>query len=196
MEEPARNERSLNAKVRRAVAMVNAAQHNGNQKKVFSRVAKMLAAPNTDRRISSDELIAKLQRLHPKAPVDRQMPNMPIDAPLPNIVEDKFVEHLRRVCNGSAPGPSGWSFELVASLLDNPLCVRGLVCIARDIAGGKLDARFKEYLLSSRVVGIPKGEDDVRPISIGEVLIRATASYVSFPCIAAAAELFKPMQLA
>ena len=45
----------------------------------------------------------------------------------------------QRLKNGAAPGPSGWTGELIAPLVDDPECLDGLGALVADIINGDLD---------------------------------------------------------
>jgi hypothetical protein len=62
--------------------------------------------------------------------------------------------------------------EMIAVLTRSEDALKALARIVTDIHSGRLDDRFKEYLLCSRLFGIPKGGDDVRPIAVGEPLYK------------------------
>jgi hypothetical protein len=56
---------------------------------------------------------------------------------------------MRKVANGSAPGPSGWTGELIKALVGDADCLAGLVALVEDIINGDLDDSARKYLLSS-----------------------------------------------
>jgi len=101
----------------------------------------------------------------------------------------------QKLANGAAPGPSGWTGELVQALTGDPECVRCICILVEDIINGNLRPDARSYLLASTLHPIPKGDGGIRPIAVGEVWYKLAASYVmdsvrdSFPA------LFEPIQM-
>jgi len=82
--------------------------------------------------------VESLRKLHPPAS-ESKCPSLPDSAPrihVDGVVLSDLV--MRKVANGSAPGPSGWSGELVKALLGDADCLAGLVTLVEDIVYGDL----------------------------------------------------------
>lgn len=74
--------------------------------------------------------------------------------------------------NGSAPGPSGWTAEMVRVLTEDPDCLTGLVMLIQDITNGNLPDSIKPFLLPSNLIGLDKNAGtSVCPIAIGEIFV-------------------------
>ena len=63
---------------------------------------------------------------------------------------------MRKVANGSAPGPSGWTGELIKALVGDADCLAGLVALVEDIINGDLDDGARKLLLSSSLIASEK----------------------------------------
>jgi len=76
--------------------------------------------------------------------------------------------------DGSAGGPSQWSGHMLAVLANDTVCLRGLMCMVNDIINGHLSPQARSFITASRLTPIYKDAqtDRVRPIAIGEVLLR------------------------
>ena len=122
-----------------------------------------------------------------------------MDPPLQNdgVIVDKnnVLQLIKHMATGAAPGPSGRTAELLLVLLDDEVCSAAIHALVGDICNGRLSPASREWLLSSRLLAVPKssGSNAVRPIAIGEVLYRVASAYLAslisphlrqlFPCI-------------
>ena len=155
----------------------------------LSRAAKALfqrSSPRTD-----PQAIDILANLHPSHPSV-----LPPDLPeLNDVIVDGERLHgiIKRMATGAAPGPTGWTAELLLTLWEDSSCAEGLHAIISDICNARLPDSARKLLLSSRLLAIPKSGGGLRPISIGEILYRVSSSYLMdfisssfpslFPCI-------------
>jgi hypothetical protein len=120
-----------------------------------------------------------LRALHPVGPAPDTIPLAPDSAPLfPIDADQSFKKHIRNLANGAAPGPSGWTGEMILPLVDDPMCLQGIAALCTDMSTGNLDDRCRSYLVSSWLLGIPKPADPnaARPLAIGEVFYRLVAT--------------------
>ena len=140
----------------------------------IGRAAKALCSqPPADQR----SLIPELQKLHPQRQVP--IPAPPADPAIKHVAADRhFVQYVRKqVATGAAPGPSGWTGELIAATLEDPECLLAWSVITNELQKGSLDARLKPYLLGARLIGIPKPDKSPRPIAVGEAIFKLGAIY-------------------
>jgi len=72
-----------------------------------------------------------------------------------------------RLCNGAAPGYSGWTGELVFALIGDEECLDGLCVLIEDIINGNLTAAERDYIIPSSSLPARKGKGSpgVRPIA-------------------------------
>jgi hypothetical protein len=128
-----------------------------------------------------EKSISALQALHPKA--TESMTQIPANKAL-DIVAVNKVNLLsilkKRVNNGSAPGPSGWSGSHLQLIADsgNEEAINGLCMLTRDICNGIFGGATQQRLLAALLIPISKGEGrGVRPIAMGEVFYKLAAHY-------------------
>ena len=129
---------------------------------------------------SQPDKLYLLAKVHPLPdPHDSLLPTLPLSATLATIpADDQLVKLLSQLVNGSAPGPSGWTFEMVKTLSSDPECLSGLALLLQDITNGTLPRSIKPFLLSSNLIGLDKNQgQSVRPIAIGEVFYRIGEIY-------------------
>jgi hypothetical protein len=96
-----------------------------------------------------------------------------------HVVDEKTVRNvvLGWVCNGSAPGPSGWTGEMLRTVVLDDECITGFTALINALLSGMFDP-FEEaraLLLCSHLVMIGKKKADgsdggARPIAMGEVV--------------------------
>ena len=104
------------------------------------------------------------------------MPALPQNAPLPKISTDLVAKVIRqRAAHGAAPGPSGWTEELLLPLLSNAPALEALTALISDIAAGRLNAQARDLLLRSRLIPVKKKNDGLRPVVVGEALVRVAS---------------------
>ena len=82
----------------------------------------------------------------------------------------------RELANGSAPGRSGWTGDLIKALVDDEQCLDGLVALTMAIANGRIQGRAKAALLCSVLVGLEKPGGGTRPIAMGEVFYKLAST--------------------
>ncbi|CAI5968221.1 unnamed protein product [Closterium sp. NIES-64] len=87
------------------------------------------------------------------------------------------VDHLRRAIftapRGSSGGPSGWVAEhLRDTFLAFPQSLHFLLAVYQQWLRGRCAPATRSLLASSTLVALAKSNMDVRPIAIGEVLVR------------------------
>lgn len=161
-------------RIRRAVGIMReGAPH------CIKRAAKALFTD--DPVVIDDDTIDQLQQLHPTG-------SGQLEPPPPTITTDLVaVDHAilfqllkRRVDNGSAPGPSGWTGSHLTTLVDSDhtQASEGLAMLIKDICNGVFTGTTQQRLLSSILIPIRKPNKKVRPIAMGEVFVKLAAHYV------------------
>jgi hypothetical protein len=150
------------------------------------------------------EVREELRRLHPEA--QRPIPPLPPANQLPPKLVAIDHSILRRLCkridNGAAPGPSGWTGAMIRALMDDPVCMLALSLIVLDIGNGELQgAAEHDHLLAARLLGVEKKPDqgiagNVRPIAIPEVILKLALMYLMALVSPALADHFGDLQLA
>ncbi|KAG9394423.1 Retrotransposable element SLACS kDa protein [Carpediemonas membranifera] len=94
------------------------------------------------------------------------------------ITFEAVDEALGRMRADSAPGPSGLSFLhlKLAHRLRKGKLVQALLPLVRDIIAGE---EYTSILAHARLIALPKGQDRVRPIAMGESLRRLAAKVLA-----------------
>ena len=96
--------------------------------------------------------------------------------------------------NGSAPGPSGWTGELVAPLIDDPECLDGLGALTTDIINGALEDTSRSLLMASLLIAGAKPNGGVRPIAVSEAFYKLSTMYAISLVGDALPTIFEPIQ--
>ncbi|MFO0467537.1 MAG: reverse transcriptase domain-containing protein [bacterium] len=130
--------------------------------------------------IPADQKLADLAALHP----DGEKPAHVALLAEP-LFKDEHVhiaelrKSVRAAMNGSAPGPDGWTFELLGDALENDAFAADFQAVVVDICNGCVTRRTARVLAASALVGIPKGKtaaDGTRPIALGSALLKVAAT--------------------
>lgn len=126
----------------------------------------------------SEQAISDLKQLHPQGP--DSLPKCPSTAPPVMNMDKEILKNIaiRELANGSAPGRSGWTGDLLKALVYDEQCLDGLSALAIEIANGNIRGRAKAALLCSVLVGLKKPGGGTRPIAMGEIFYKLTASYL------------------
>ena len=95
----------------------------------------------------------------------------------------------RRLRNGSAPGYSGWTGELIRALVDDDECLHGLCVLVEDIANGNLTAPERDYVLPSSLLPARKADMGVRPIAMREAFFKLAGLY----CLTRVSDHLRPL---
>jgi hypothetical protein len=89
----------------------------------------------------------------------------------------EFIKFVRKQGQlGRAPGPSGFSFAILAKVIHDPDCLQGTAAFA--IANGDLSEHCRELLLACILVAAKKSTPGVRPITLAHVFYRIAAARV------------------
>ena len=87
-----------------------------------------------------------------------------------------MLEAVKRLPRGSAPGPRGWTFELVKTACsgagEHYMFVKTLTLLSNLLFSASLPPNCVDDLTASILVPLAKGNNGVRPIAVGEAFIR------------------------
>ena len=75
----------------------------------------------------------------------------------------------------AAPGPSGWTEEILEALCDDAECLKRMTHIIQDIRANVVHARARDALTSCRLIALHKN-GKIRPIAITEAFLKVAAS--------------------
>jgi hypothetical protein len=162
--------------------------------RALSRAVRALA--QTPHVSVDSECIAQLRKLHPTA--TQPLARMPHNKGLELIAVEPatlFTLLKRRVNNGSAPGPSGWTGSHVQLIAESGSdeAKSGLCLLTKDICNGVFGGATQQRLLASVLMPIgkpvridptaapsldvPPPRPGIRPIAMGEVFVKLAAHY-------------------
>jgi hypothetical protein len=146
--------------------------------------------------IDSDT-IQRLQLLHPLPSQPQELPPPPPHSPPNQVDKVKLGKIIRtRLANGSAPGPSGWTGELLSVLSHSEDCLDGLTHIIQDMTNNRLEPHARDLLTQSRLFAIPKSASDPtpRPLAIAEPLLKLANLYQLDGLQESLFDHFRPLQ--
>jgi len=148
-------------------------------KRCLSRAAKVLI--QTPLAEVNESSMQRLKELHPAATKGMQSIPLGKGIELTAIDPQALVQLIKhRVNNGSAPGPSGWTgshLQLIAQC-ESASAREGLCLLIRDICNGVFGGHTQQRLLASILTPISKPGGGVRPIAMGEVMVKLAAHYL------------------
>jgi hypothetical protein len=90
-----------------------------------------------------------------------------------------FRAILKLQKNGLAPGPSGWSGDLLSVLGHDESCTQALAILIQDIMNGLVPSFVRTHLLCCKLIGIPKDDGGIRPIAMAEAIVKHALHYAS-----------------
>eukprot|EP00759_Apiculatamorpha_spiralis_P009013 PhF_6_TR15908/c2_g1_i4/m.24560 len=132
--------------------------------------------PDVQRKLARD--------LHPTCYVELgELPPRPPDAEVYVDLDDASLERMiRRLPKSAAPGPSGWTRELLIPLLDVPEVLPLLKGLVLGILNGTHSGDLRRFLIASRIIVLTKDGSTLldpsgRPISMGETFCKVAAYY-------------------
>ena len=144
--------------------------------------------------ICSPAAVESLRRKHP--PATAAIPACPAHAPRIVVDRDDLIALVRKLAPGCAASGPGWSAALLKPLMQDDVCVDGVVLLVQLVANNELDPSSRALITTSLLLGIPKPNQDIRPIAIGDLFLKLAARYCfnldahRFPSV------FEPLQLA
>jgi hypothetical protein len=155
-------------------------------KKHFSRAATQLLREEAP--LPADWR-KRLEDLHPF-----EAPTAPIGTSThfaaANITADEVFNAIVSHRDGKAPGPSGWTEELLFHACACPTTKRAVTAIISDIANNRVSSTVARRLRQCRLVALGKEGGGLRPIAVGEVLARVAGTVVLNRCLPFLRETF------
>jgi hypothetical protein len=159
------------------------------------RAARRLMRTSTPVSNMNESQLNVMQQLHPQRDGSMPfMPQLPESSHAIHVQDGELQRVIAKLNTGSAPGLSGWSFDMLQMISRDNTCLSGIKHIVQDILSGTMPIAAREFLLSSQLIGIPKSNSDkLRPIAIGESIYRVAASYALLGA-SEATESLRPLQ--
>ena len=125
------------------------------------------------------------------APVQEFQPAHP-----PNLPATQLLTNLRRARKGAAPGPSGYTSEVLRLVLDDEGTTNQFVAVATRIANADLPPQISQALGLGRIVALQKPNGRVRGIVVGDLFRRLVARCLAQTYAPQIHATCKPHQLA
>jgi hypothetical protein len=160
--------------IRRCLSLARSGQRGRAMAVLTSRPL----APSTQATVSSLQALHPTPSSSPPSWLPDFIPEIPFDLSM-----ESFSLALRRAKARSSPGPSGMRYEHIKDCLEEGAPDGGfelLHSVVSFLAQGRAPPLVLFLLTSSTSLAITKGSNasDIRPIAVGEVLYRLTASAI------------------
>jgi len=152
----------MEAELRTIKRAVNLARkgHIGKAARVLDTIVREMT-------LSDDQVAEKLRALHPDGP---NPPPPPHTERTVTVGAAEIRATLRD--RGAAPGPNALTDEILTLLVADPVCMSNLQAMLTDILNNDVDISVRTRLVRSRLVPLPKPNDGIRPIAIGDSLLK------------------------
>ncbi|MES2390533.1 MAG: reverse transcriptase domain-containing protein, partial [Acidobacteriota bacterium] len=130
------------------------------------------------------DAVAALKLLHPHGGDVHSLLIDTDDETFPSLEVDTALAAAKKCCSGASAGRTGLTEELISYLLEDGETAEDLTELMRDITNGNVSQRNRIRLTSCRLVALakptkPGGKPSVRPIAIGEALLKICATIVT-----------------
>jgi hypothetical protein len=161
----------------------------------IKRASKTLHSTTTMADLTDPQHYNTITKLHPSLPSSSIIPSLPSNARQVILEDDEVMKRLIRSSNnGACSGPSGWGGNLLSSLVESPICRSGVIALLKDIINGTMSEEARQYLCASRLFGLAKPDNGIRPIAAGEIFYRLAGVLAVRSVTKAASTLLKPHQ--
>jgi len=135
----------------------------------LSRAVKTLLQ-ETHEPLEKDTLVTRLQALHPPRGDNVDINTLP-NSNKTELPKSNTLGTVRKMCDGKAAGPSGWTEELVKESMSASNS-HDWHCLLEDLVYSTLGEAAWRLLRRATLRGIPKGGLGIRPIAVGETLLK------------------------
>lgn len=122
--------------------------------------------------------------LHPRAPEDEQIPDLPKNAPR-NIITTDLTRYAitKRMARAAAPGPDGWTRELLVPLTFDNTCMLGLAALVQDIGNGDVSPWVREVITAGTMIPFLKPETTPETPKIRNIIPESAMSKLPGLCV-------------
>ena len=157
-----------------------------------SKATKVLDKEIKEKTLTDDVIFEKLKQLHPQKPITF---NLPSDAPqIACITPTELRSAGRHLAKGASPGPTGITDVIIRILLDDEICCVSFCHMLMDLINGELSKQVMARLRRARLVAIPKSDEHVRPIAVGELILKLAGLILLQRHEGSLEKLFTPIQ--
>ena len=158
----------------------------------ISKATKVLDKEIKEKTLTDDVIFEKLKQLHPQKPITF---NLPSDAPQIACINPTELRSAgRRLAKGASPGPTGITDVIIRILLDDEICCVSFCHMLMDLINGELSKQVMARLRRARLVAIPKSDEHVRPIAVGELILKLAGLILLQRHEGSLEKLFTPIQ--
>jgi hypothetical protein len=146
-----------------------------------------------------DEVMSTLWKLHPARPDN--FPCLPDDAPIVTVQNNgQLHQAIMKLAKRVAPGPSGWTAEMLKILVDNPVCMDAIAILVTRIINGSLSPLLSGIIRTSLLIPLDKGKGkgakDPRPIAMGDIFLKLADTLLLTDCLPAITKQYlRPKQM-
>jgi hypothetical protein len=145
------------------------------------------------------DVIATLKAMHPAEPplsaMEELIANLRGNVKHPNVVTvEEALDAAQSLCSGAAPGPTGWTEELILQLLQDETLAPYVAALLSDIANNDIPPSVSRRLTRCRLLDLPKSSTAIRPIAIGEALLKVASCAMFAKHVGDVAAIFKGLQ--
>lgn len=117
--------------------------------------------------------LENLKKLHPDEPEPKDVaPPSERVFKWTSFTPADIKQTVHRQCNGSTPGPDGWTYELLDSVLQDATLLSDFHAFVVDMCNGDIAPDVASILAASNLTGIPKPCGGTRPIAAGSVPLK------------------------
>ena len=142
--------------------------------------------------VAFEAQIEKMRQLHPHG---EPPPDLPCSADEHvAITVEQLRDAVANACKAAAPGPGGWTEELLLPVFKDPQAAEALANMATDVANNNISKSVRDRLTTCRLIGIPKPDGGVRPIAVSDIFLKAVAAVCVSKISATIAQHFADLQ--
>src|SRR4051812_31274406 len=117
--------------------------------------------------------------MHPRA--SDPLPPVPAIAVLCSAPTADVESALKRgVACGAAPGPTGWTGEMLSVLSRNAFCLEAITRIVNWFNHERMSERLRRVMKCARTLPIAKDGGGIRPIAMCEAIYKLAVSIPMF----------------
>ena len=119
--------------------------------------------------VAKELLLQRLMDLHPKG---TSAPPPPRHVEVAPVQCDELLAAAKHNCSGAAAGLSGMTDELFYRLCLDPRCLTPLTNMLTWIVNGRTSEEVRLRIIRCRLIALLKPDGGVRPIAIGETILK------------------------
>ena len=158
----------------------------------LGKATRILDNVYRDSPLTAEEKARALNLLHPKGPspqgTDEELPRIAV---VENTELRLATEKLSR---GASPGPTGFSESMMRLLAEDEESCLSLCHMFRDVINGEIAQSVRSRLTRCRIIALAKPNNGVRPVAMGDTVLKICGSILLQRHESALKSLFQPIQ--